>query len=259
MIQVSDLWKSYGGQPVLQRLHFEVKKGEFFGIIGPNGSGKSTLLKLLSAIESPDSGNIYLDGKPAVRIKPKELATWLAVLQQETLPPVGFTVREVVEMGRFPYQNWLGTEKDDAGAVIDEILSTLGLNALQDRTLDKLSGGEKQRVALAKVMAQQPRLLLLDEPTTFLDIGYQIQLLDAVHRWQRSENNTVVAVLHDLNLASLYCDRILLLDQGRQMGVGLPRQILQAEMIDKVYGVTPIVLEHPVHHLPQIMLQSRRE
>lgn len=259
MIRVVDVSKNYNGRSVLSSLNFSVEPGEFFGIIGPNGSGKSTLLKLLSGVESWGDGQIWLQEKPVSQYKRKDLATWLAVLQQEPLPPVGFRVREVVEMGRYPYQSWLGTEKVDSSDMIDDILRTLRLDDLQDRTLEKLSGGEKQRVALAKVLAQQPRLLLLDEPTTYLDIGYQIQLLDTVHRWQRTRQTTVIAVLHDLNLASLYCDRILLLNKGRQIGVGVPEEILRAELIKDVYGIEPIVLDHPVHDLPQIMLRSQRE
>ncbi|MEJ8545148.1 ABC transporter ATP-binding protein [Brevibacillus borstelensis] len=259
MIRVLDVWKSYNSQLVLKDICFDVKQGEFFGIIGPNGSGKSTLLKLLSAAEAADRGQIWLRGKLADKHHRKELATWLAVLQQEPLPSIGFSVREVVEMGRFPYQSWLGTERGDSASLIDDILQTLGLTDLQQRTLEKLSGGEKQRVGLAKVMAQEPRLLLLDEPTTFLDIGYQIQLMDTVHRWQRAEEATVIAVLHDLNLASLYCDRILLLDNGRQIGVGKPSELLREDLIQEVYGIRPIILDHPIHHLPQMLLRSAKE
>jgi iron complex transport system ATP-binding protein len=259
LIRVVDVWKSYNGKSVLQDIAFEVKPGEFFGIIGPNGSGKSTLLKLLSAVEAADRGQIWLRGKQAEAHQRKDLAAWLAVLQQEPLPSIGFSVREVVEMGRFPYQSWLGTERGDSAPLIDGILQTLGLTELQHRTLEKLSGGEKQRVGLAKVMAQEPELLLLDEPTTFLDIGYQIQLMDTVHRWQRAEQATVVAVLHDLNLASLYCDRILLLDKGRQIGVGKPGELLREDLIYEVYGIRPIILDHPFHHLPQMLLRSAKD
>lgn len=136
-------------------------------------------------------------------------------------------------------------------------MQLLGLVPLAERTLDQLSGGEKQRVALGKALVQKPQLLLLDEPTTYLDIGYQIQLMDIVRKWQKTTQVTVVAVLHDLNLASLYCDRILMLHKGVQIGVGTPQDMLQTDKIEAVYGTRPIVMEHPVHHLPQIMLQSR--
>ena len=256
MIQVTGLEKSYHQTSVLADIHFSVNKGEFFGIIGPNGSGKSTLLKMISGVIACDAGEIVINEKPLRKYTRKELARILAVLEQEGLPPVGFRVREVLEMGRFPFQNWLGEEAEDATSLIDDIIEMLGLQQLEDRGLDELSGGEKQRVALGKALVQKPKLLLLDEPTTYLDIGYQIQLMDIVKSWQKTTGVTVVAVLHDLNLASLYCDRILMLHKGKQVQVGGPREIMQSSLIEDVYGTRPIVMEHPVHQLPQIFLKS---
>jgi iron complex transport system ATP-binding protein len=271
MIAADRLGKSYGGSRVLSDVSFTVYEGEFFGIIGPNGSGKSTLLKLLSGVEKADEGSVALGGKtvvapdgtrsvsggrPVAEYARKELARFVAVLEQEALPPIGFTVREVAEMGRFPYQNWLGEEPEGADGTIDSILDRLGLAPLAGRTLEHLSGGERQRVALAKVMAQEPRLLLLDEPTTYLDIGRQIQLMDSICEWQkRTEGLTVVAVLHDLNLAALYCDRLLLLNRGEAVGIGTPEEILTAERIKAVYGISPVVTAHPATGAPQILLQ----
>lgn len=256
MIEVASLHKSYNGKQVVKDAHFSIARGEFFGIIGPNGSGKSTLLKMISGVVTADGGEISLDGKRMSTYSRKELARLLAVLEQEALPPVGFRVREVLEMGRFPYQNWLGEEPEDPTPLIEEVIEKLGLGELTERTLDQLSGGEKQRVALGKALVQKPRVLLLDEPTTFLDIGYQIQLMDIARSWQKNTQVTVVAVLHDLNLASLYCDRILMLHKGNQISVGNPQDILQSALIEQVYGTRPIVMEHPVHHRPQIILQA---
>ncbi len=256
MIHVNNLKKSYGEDTILNNLILSVEKGEFFGVLGPNGSGKSTLLKLLSGVEKCDSGHIQFDGKSLDTYSRKQLSRKLAVLQQEALPPVNFTVREVVEMGRFPYQNWLGEEKADHGKLVDSIIDQLGLVELQDRSLLHLSGGERQRVALGKVMAQQPELLLLDEPTTYLDIGYQIQMMDHIKAWQLEAGITVVAVLHELNLASIYCDRMLLLHQGEVLQIGTPSDILQTGLIQKVYGTRPIIIDHPVHALPQVILQQ---
>lgn len=256
MIHVDQLSKSYNEDLILNNLQFSVTTKEFFGILGPNGSGKSTLLKLLSGVEKPDSGDIRIEGKPVKHYTRKQLSRKIAVLQQEALPPVNFTVREVVEMGRFPYQNWLGQEKDGHDHLIDSILAQLGLIELQDRSLLHLSGGERQRVALGKVMAQQPQLLLLDEPTTYLDIGYQVQMMDHIKAWQNETNLTVIAVLHDLNLASIYCDRMLLIHQGQLLRIGSPTDILQTELIQQVYGTIPIIIEHPIHTLPQIILQQ---
>lgn len=253
-VSVQEVSVHIQGRRILEGIDFTVRPGETLGVIGPNGSGKSTLLKVCSGIEKPTQGKALLDGKEVGRYSRKELARWLAVLQQEALPPIGFTVRDVVEMGRYPFQNWLGEEKEDPGERINAILAELGLERLADRTMDRLSGGERQRVALGKVMAQEPNLLLLDEPTTYLDIGYQIGLMEAVGRWKDRTGLTVVAVLHDLNLAARFCDRLLMIHGGRQVALGEPSELLKSERIESVYGVRPSVVEHPVHGVPQILL-----
>lgn len=255
MIHVKQAVKKIDGISILQSIDFQVNQGEIFGIIGPNGSGKSTLVKLLSGIDTLTSGAIELDGKPIAHYTRKELATWVAVLPQNTLPSIGFTVREVVEMGRYPFQNWLGRESGSSTQRIDRILHQLHLEKLQDRTLDQLSGGERQRTALAKVMAQEPRLLLLDEPTTYLDIGTQMELMDIVRSWRDREQLTVVVVLHDLNIAALYCDRLLLLHEGKQIALGSAHEIMSQQRIEQVYAVRPIVVPHPVEHVPQLLMQ----
>ncbi|MED4206168.1 heme ABC transporter ATP-binding protein [Neobacillus mesonae] len=255
-IEVDRLCKRFDNQSVLEEISFSVKRGECMGIIGPNGSGKSTLLKLLSGVQSATAGKIELNGKQIEQYSRKELAKWLAVLQQESLPPIGFTVREVIEMGRFPFQNWLGEEEADIERLIDSILDRLGLNDLSERHLENLSGGERQRVALGKTMAQQPKLLMLDEPTTYLDIGHQILLMDRIREWQLEADLTVIPVLHDLNIAALYCDRLLLLHNGRVVAAGSPEDIIRADLIEEVYGTAPIVMNHPVYGLPQIILQG---
>jgi iron complex transport system ATP-binding protein len=255
MIKVENLSQSFREQQVLEDISFEIKQGEFFGIIGPNGSGKSTLLRLLSGIDPVKNGRVDLGGRLVSSYSRKELAKWLAVLQQDALPPVGFTVREVVEMGRYPFQNWLGEEPADAEGLIDGIVRKLHLEPLIDRTIERLSGGERQRVSLAKVMAQQPRLLMLDEPTTFLDIGYQVQMMDYIKEWQRESELTVVAVLHDLNLAAQYCTRLMVVHNGELAAIGTPEEIITSGLISEVYGTEPIVLQHPVNDAPQILLQ----
>lgn len=255
-IEVDLLSKRFEDKSVLEDISFSVKRGECFGIIGPNGSGKSTLLKLLSGVERSTAGRIELNEKLIEQYTRKELAKWLAVLQQESLPPIGFTVREVIEMGRFPFQNWLGEEKQEIKPLVDSIIDKMGLTDLSDRHLETISGGERQRVALGKTMAQQPKLLMLDEPTTYLDIGHQVLLMDQIREWQLEDDMTVIAVLHDLNLAALYCDRLLLLHKGRVVEIGTPEHIIRTDLIEQVYGTTPIVMEHPIYGLPQIILQG---
>jgi iron complex transport system ATP-binding protein len=243
------------GSSVLQGIDIEFRPGRFYGIIGPNGVGKSTLLRLLSGIEKPDVGEALLDDVAVAAIPRKELARKLAVLQQGGLAAVAFTVREIVEMGRFPYQGWLGGERADPGPLIDEALQVMGLTELQHRRLHQLSGGERQRVALAKLMVQQPDILLLDEPTTYLDIGYQIQLLDNVRLWQRRDGLLAIAVLHDLNLAALYCDELIALHQGKVLARGVPSDVLVPSIIETMYEAKAIVIPHPDNGIPQIVLR----
>lgn len=254
MIDANQLVMTIGNQPVLNELTFSLQAGQMYGIIGPNGVGKSTLLHLLSGVAKPTKGEVKLDGKRLSDYPRKQLAKRLAVLQQGGMPPVGFTVREVVTMGRFPYQNWFGDEGQDATPLIDQSLEAMGLRNLQHRPMDQLSGGERQRAALAKVMVQDPEVILLDEPTTYLDIGYQIQLLDTVREWQRERNLTVVAVLHDLNLAALYCDQIIVLHKGGIAAFGQPKDVLNEALIRQVYETEASVIAHPVTGVPQILL-----
>jgi iron complex transport system ATP-binding protein len=254
-ILVEKLGKSFGAECILRDINFSVAQGAFFGIIGPNGSGKSTLLQTISGIEPASEGHVWLEGKVAGAYSNKELARFVTVLPQDALPSVRFSVREVVEMGRYPYQSWLGDEKQDSRDLIDTIMRKHDISEFSERNVDQLSGGERQRVALAKSMAQQPRLLLLDEPTTFLDIGYQIQMMDYIRGWQQEADLTIVAVLHDLNLAAQYCDQLLVLHEGKVWGIGTPEQILTCELIEQVFGTKPIILPHPISGVPQILLQ----
>lgn len=241
--------------PVLQDISYSFQNNRFYGIIGPNGVGKSTLLHLLSGTDNPSSGEVLLDGRSLKEWPRRTLARRMAVLQQGGLPPVGFTVREVVAMGRYPYQNWLGGEVEDPEQMIDEAIEAMGLVELQNRRINQLSGGERQRAALAKLMVQKPEILLLDEPTTYLDIGYQISLLDTVRAWQREKGLLVIAVLHDLNLASLYCDELIALYKGKIVASGTPEQVLEPGIIEVVYGTKATIIKHPESGAPQLILQ----
>lgn len=256
IMQAEGLHKSLGGRLVLEDVDVSLRSGECFGIIGPNGSGKSTLVKLLSGAEDADAGTVQYRDRPLSAYTKKQLAQSIAVLQQDALPPIGFTVREVVEMGRYPYQNWLGDERSDSQPIIDRILDDLDLVSLSERAIERLSGGERQRVALAKATAQQPDLIMLDEPTTYLDIGYQQQMMDYIKQWQRQEGITVLAVLHDLNLAALYCDRLMVLYEGRVIETGAPAEVIREDLLEQVYGVRPVIVPHPVNGVPQILMQG---
>lgn len=254
LMRVEHLDRFYGEKQVLKDIHFSIQQGESLGIIGPNGSGKTSLLELLAGVAQPDAGEVYYRGQNIKHYVRKEFAQSVAVLQQEALPAVDFTVQQVVEMGRYPYQNWLGEEKADVSALIEEILEKMSLTSLADREISHLSGGERQRVALAKIMVQQPSLVMLDEPTTYLDIGHQIQLMDEIRSWQTETNLTVVSVLHDLNLAALYCEQLILMHQGQIVKKGTPEEIIQQDVIEAVYGTTPVIVQHPTAHVPQVIL-----
>lgn len=255
MIEVNEINQNVQGRQVLNQLSCSFEKGRIYGIIGPNGVGKSTFLDILSGVEKPAQGEVLLDRKSIFTYPRKQLARKMAVLQQGGLPPVGFSVREVVGMGRYPFQSWLGGDILESESIIDTAIQSMGLKELTHRKMDQLSGGERQRVALAKLMAQEPSVILLDEPTTYLDIGYQVQLLDKVRAWQRERDLTVIAVLHDLNLASLYCDELVVLHQGTVAAAGTPQDVLTAELIEQVYETKISVSAHPLTGSPQIMLQ----
>lgn len=256
MIELQAVSKSYGGKPVLQDIDWFVNPGEFWGVIGPNGSGKSTLLHLISGTERPDGGKVLVGGKSVSGYGRKALARLLAMLQQDGLPPVSFPVREVVEMGRFPYLDWLGRDTSkNSDERIAAIMNKLALTPLAEKPLDELSGGQRQRAALGKVMAQEPEILLLDEPTTFLDIHYQVQFMELISAWRQETGLTLVAVIHDLNLAALYCDKLLVLDEGRIAGFGTAEEILTSKLLHEVFQVEPLIIAHPDTGTPQILLK----
>ncbi|PTX51482.1 iron complex transport system ATP-binding protein [Melghirimyces profundicolus] len=253
MLKARNLWKAYRSRHVLRGLGVSVAPGEMVGVIGPNGSGKTTLIRLLSGEERPDRGTVFLDGEPISKWSGRERAARLAVLPQEGLPSVPFTVEEVVSMGRHPHQSfwpWAGSTDRES---VERALSRSGLARDRTRRVDRLSGGERQRVAIAKAMAQEPKVLLLDEPTTYLDIAHQQTILDRIQQWQREEGLAVLVVLHDLNLASQYCDRLLLMKEGARWAEGPPEKVLTPSRLREVYGVEPVLTRHPVTGVPQVL------
>lgn len=257
MLRAKGLTKRYGGRSALRGVDLQVERGETVGLIGPNGSGKSTLVRLLCGEERPDEGRIYLAGRELSAWSPRERARQMAVLPQEGLPPVPFTVEEVVKMGRHPHMRRPWMSREDWN-VVEEILKRTGLDRDRHRPVNRLSGGERQRVAIAKAMAQEPRLMILDEPTTYLDVRYQLEVLDAVRRWKK-RGAAVLMVLHDLNLAAQYCDRLLMLKEGELVGAGKPSEVIRPDLIREVYGVEVLVTLHPDSGVPQVLLKTREE
>ena len=258
VIELRQASKAYSRKPVLQDINWQVQTGEYWGIIGPNGSGKTTMLQLISGMESTDTGTVLLEGRDISSYSRRRIARFTAILGQEGLTPLHYPVREVLTMGRYPYQSWLGRDElDTADELIDQIMDRLDLRSLADRPLDQLSGGQRQRVAFGKVMAQQPKLLLLDEPTTYLDIAYQIHFMEWLDEWRRESGITIIAVLHDLNLAARYCDRLLALNEGRMIQTGTPQQLMQEETIRSLFQVEPAIVHHPDIHVPQLLLKRQ--
>lgn len=258
MLEVENLSYRIQQKTILEGISFHVQKGETLGIIGPNGSGKSTLLKLLSRLDSPDEGKIVLQGKALSQYKGRKLARKIAVVTQDGIAPLPLTVQEAIEMGRYPYQSFWQKESTEDYHVVERVMAQTKVTGLKDKALDELSGGERQRVAIACSFAQEPELLLLDEPTTFLDIGYQLAILTMVKSWQQETGGTTIMVLHDLNLAAQYCNRLLLMEKGKMIHVGLVEEILESELLSKVYGTRPLIINHPNLGIPQILLEDKQ-
>ncbi|MCL6574819.1 ABC transporter ATP-binding protein [Kyrpidia sp.] len=260
-LEAIGLCKSYGDREVLRDVSFSVTPGTVLAIIGPNGAGKSTLVRLVTGIEPPDRGRVSLDGVPVSSYSRRQLARRMAVLPQTPLVAGGFSVYDTVMMGRHPHlRPWRGETNHDR-QVVERILWETGLNDLAGVTVNHLSGGQRQIVALAMVLAQEPDVLILDEPTTFLDIGHQMQILNLVcggtaGRGREGRRPAVILVLHDLNLAALYAHRTLLLRAGSTEAYGSPAEVLTEDHIESVYGIRPRVLRHPDAGVPQILLPA---
>ncbi|SHI85797.1 ABC transporter ATP-binding protein [Desulfosporosinus lacus] len=257
LFDVIHVQHQFGTIPVLQDIEFQIKEGETFGIIGPNGSGKSTLIRTMSGLLKPSRGKILLNGKSISSYRKRELAKIIAVLEQEGIPPLSFTVEEVVAMGRYPWLKPLSDLSLEDEQIVQTVLEKLGLWNLRTKSVNNLSGGQRQMVSLARAMVQQPRVLILDEPTTFLDIGHQMLVMEHVREWHQSEGISVIMVLHDLNLASQYCNRLLLLDNGHIKSCGEVHDVLQPATISSIYKTEIIMINHPIHQVPQFLLTSK--
>lgn len=256
MIQVKEIRGGYGEKEVIRGINLEVKQGEFLGILGPNGSGKTTLLKMMAGILAPKSGEVRIGGHLIQSYQPKALAQKMAVLPQKTDQAFSFTVEETVQFGRYPYQKgWLQSVTREDVQVVSKVMEQTGVAQFKNQSIHELSGGEQQRVYLAQALAQQPEYLLLDEPTSFLDLAYQKDLLDLIKEETDSSRLTVIGVFHDVNIASLYCDRLLLLHEGKTDMLGLPHHVLTTERINRVYETNVTPLQHPFRANPQLMVE----
>jgi iron complex transport system ATP-binding protein len=242
---------------ILRDISFSVQKGEAIAIVGPNGAGKSTLLRHLAGLKKPDAGVVYYNGVPVHLLTNKERARKMALLLQNPEVAFHFTAHEIVRMARYPYLRRFQTVSQKDRAIVREMMEKTCTWHLRDRTLDEMSGGERQRVFLARALAQEPEILLLDEPTTFLDVFHQHELLDLLQRAKRQMGLTWVAVLHDLNLAVQYCDRILLLAKGQLVSYGKPCEVLRPDVLADVYGVDVMVMKEKEIPFPQFVFLPR--
>lgn len=253
MLRVSHISGGYETLKVIDDVSFDVNKGEIFGILGPNGCGKTTLLKLISSSLPVQEGQVLLKDRSLAGYSSKELAKLMAVLPQHSETAFSYSVKDVVSLGRYPYQKgfWQSGTKEDNNIVYDAMEQT-GVLPFANKPLQSLSGGERQRVLLARALAQQPDVLLLDEPTNHLDISYQISFLDTLKRWASNKGLTVIAILHDLNMASLYCDRIMLLNKGKAVAIDQPAHVMEEKRLRDVYNTTLNCNEHP--HVPKPLI-----
>ncbi|MCG6535956.1 MAG: ABC transporter ATP-binding protein [Syntrophales bacterium LBB04] len=245
---------SYTGKPILDDFSFAIDEPQVVAIIGPNGSGKTTLLKIINGILFPDRGRMLIDGQDTRQWSRKELARAVAIVPQENLSIFPFYAEEIVLMGRFPHlSNYCFEDKKDYG-IAREAMEKTDTLAFAARRYDQLSAGERQRVLIARALAQEPKILLLDESTVFLDLKHQIQFLALLRQLNKAQQLTVVFVTHDINLASSHADRIILLYCGKNYAIGNPAEVITAANIKEVYDVDVLVDQNPQSGLPRMTL-----
>jgi len=242
----------YGGRIVIDELDVAIPPGVITTVIGPNGCGKSTLLRTLSRLLKPTRGTVVLDGDDIVKLRTRDVAKKLGLLPQAPVAPEGLTVSDLVARGRHPHQSWLRQWSSDDVAVVERALAMTGVSDLADRPVDSLSGGQRQRVWISMTLAQGTDLLLLDEPTTYLDLAHAIDVLDLVDDLHES-GCTVVMVLHDLNLATRYSDNLVVMREGAILAQGHPRDVITAELLHEAFGLRAKVIDDPVGDRPLIV------
>ncbi|MEM9415762.1 MAG: ABC transporter ATP-binding protein [Planctomycetota bacterium] len=247
----------YAKHPVLHGVDVSIQAGDFAALIGPNGSGKSTLLRTLARLLKPTSGSVLLHGQPIDKLSARALARKLAVMPQSPTAPPGVTVRELVGYGRAPHSSWLRPESHTDRQLVRSLIERCDLSHLAARLVHTLSGGERQRCWIAMALAQQPDVLLLDEPVSALDIAHQLEVLDLLAQVNREQETTVVIVLHDINLAARYCNTLLAVRDGQLAAAGPVGDVLKPELIERVFGVRTSVLESTGLGYPVCLFERR--
>ncbi|MEO0094830.1 MAG: ABC transporter ATP-binding protein [candidate division WOR-3 bacterium] len=253
-VELSNVNFAYNQKSVLREIALKIGEGEFVGIIGPNGAGKSTILRIMARILTRFTGNVYVMGRNIKVIKQKEFARIVAFVPQETHFQHNYSIEDIVNMGRYPYlEPFQYFKKEDIQAVEWAIKQT-GLSEFRKRLINSISSGERQMVVIARALAQNPQILLLDEPTSHLDIQHQTKIMGLLEMLNKN-GMTVVLVNHDLNLASQFCKKLILLHQGRIYKIGTPQQLINKDTILNVYGIETEIILHPDKNVPQVFIK----
>jgi iron complex transport system ATP-binding protein len=257
MIEAKSIYFRYHQEWVIKDVSFRLEKGASIGLIGPNGSGKTTLLKILYRLLSPQKGEVSYDLLPLKRMKQRDIAKRIAVVAQENYPLFPFRVIEIVLMGRSPYLGQVIFESKKDLEIAKRVMEWTKVLSLSERSVDELSGGEKKRVFIARALCQEPQVILLDEPTANLDIHHQVDFLDLILTLNRERGLTIVMASHDINIASEFCDRLILLREGRIFKMGSPNEVITEENIEQVYGCQVWVDQNPISGTPRITLMKK--
>ena len=244
MLNVIDLNAGYENRKIIENLSIDIKKGEIVSIIGPNGSGKSTLLSCLTRYIKPMSGKIFLEGENIYSKSIKEFSKKVAILSQHHFVTSNVTVRQLVSYGRLPHKKWYERQNEKDYEIVEQAMKYTNVLHYEDKFVNSLSGGEQQRVWIAMALAQTPDLLLLDEPTTYLDISHQLELMKLIHTINREKKITIIMVLHDLNQASEYSDKIVLMKKGKIFDYGYPKDVINCENLKSVYNIKCHICEN---------------
>ena len=258
MLEIKNLVCRYGDKEVIKDISFSVNQGEILGIIGPNGAGKTTLFRAISRVINPVNGQINYQGRDLLAMPLAHRAREIAVLPQLLQIVFPYRVDDFIALGRLPHLGRLESLKNSDKEIINQAIKRTNIEELQDRLITEVSGGELQRILLAQALAQQPKLLLLDEPTTHLDIGHQVEVMDLIKQLNQQEKLTIMMVLHDLNLAGEYCDRLILMNQGRIHSIGTPAEVLTYQNIEAVYHTVVVVRENPISGKPYVILVPKQ-
>lgn len=249
MITTQQLSVAYGDTTIIENLSVTIPKGKVTALIGPNGCGKSTLLKTLSRINKPKSGEIFVEQTPLGNIKDKVLAQQLSLLPQVLVSPEGITVRKLVEYGRSPYVSHWGRLSQADKMIVEQAMTETGVLDLAEQNVESLSGGQRQRAWIAMVLAQDTEIVMLDEPTTYLDLSHQIELMELM-RAMNEQGKTVIVVLHDLNQACRYCDHLVVLKKGQLMAQGSPEDVFTEQLLQEVFDLDAVVINDPIASSP---------